>query len=90
MSEITEHILTLKNPQESEGVETEIKIESIVRDLLILLGEDPSREGLLKTPKRVESSLKFLTRGYKQDVERVLNGAIFEEKEVKYSVCLRS
>src|SRR3989338_6080804 len=54
-------------------------IESIAKDLLILLGEDPSREGLIKTPKRVEASLKFLTRGYRQDVEKVLNGAIFEE-----------
>ena len=50
-------------------------IESIAKDLLILLGEDPSREGLLKTPKRVEASLKFLTRGYRQDIEKVLNGA---------------
>src|SRR3989338_7768435 len=54
-------------------------IESIAKDLLILLGEDPSREGLLKTPKRVEASLKFLTRGYRQDIEKVLNGAIYEE-----------
>lgn len=57
----------------------DIKIESLVRDLLIALGEDPEREGLQKTPGRVESSLKFLTHGYRQDVERVLNGAIYEE-----------
>ena len=57
----------------------ELKIQNIVRDLITLLGEDPSREGLLKTPKRVESSLKFLTRGYRQDIEKVLNGAIYEE-----------
>ncbi len=57
----------------------EIKIESLVRDLLIALGEDPEREGLQKTPGRVESSLKFLTHGYRQDIERVLNGAIYEE-----------
>lgn len=54
-------------------------IESIAKDLLILLGEDPDREGLQKTPKRVESSLKFLTHGYRQDIEKILNGAIFEE-----------
>ena len=58
---------------------TEVKIETLVNDLLIALGEDPKREGLVRTPERVESSLKFLTRGYKQDIERVLNGAIFEE-----------
>ncbi len=57
----------------------EIKIQSIVKDLLALLGEDPSREGLIKTPKRMEASLKFLTRGYRQNIEKVLNGAIYEE-----------
>jgi len=56
-----------------------IKIDSIIRDLLIALGEDPSRAGLERTPERVEASLKFLTRGYRQDIEQVLNGAIFEE-----------
>ncbi len=61
------------------NVSEDLKIQSIVKDLLHLLGEDPSREGLLGTPKRVESSLKFLTRGYKQDIEKILNGAIFEE-----------
>ena len=47
----------------------DIKIESLIRDLLIKLGEDPAREGLAMTPKRVESSFKFLTKGYKQDIE---------------------
>lgn len=56
-----------------------IKIDLLVRDLLIALGEDPARPGLEKTPKRVESSLKFLTHGYRQDLEKILNGAIFEE-----------
>src|SRR3989338_7774722 len=57
----------------------ELKIQNIVRDLISLLGEDPTREGLIKTPKRMEASLKFLTRGYRQDIEKVLNGAIYEE-----------
>ena len=61
------------------SISDDVKIESLIHDLLVKLGEDPSREGLLKTPKRVEASFKFLTKGYKQDVERVLNGAIFEE-----------
>lgn len=56
-----------------------IKIDSLVKDLLIALGEDPTRPGLDKTPKRVESSLKFLTRGYRQDLEKLLNSAIYEE-----------
>jgi GTP cyclohydrolase I len=49
----------------------------IIRKLLTNLGEDPSREGLLKTPERVERSLKFLTSGYQKDVDEVLNGALF-------------
>lgn len=49
----------------------------IIRRLLVNLGEDPSREGLLKTPERVERSLKFLTSGYQKDVDEVLNGALF-------------
>lgn len=61
------------------GMVKEGKIETLVRDLLVRLGEDPSREGLVKTPKRVEASFRFLTKGYWQDIERVLNGAIFEE-----------
>lgn len=49
----------------------------VIRRLLADLGEDPSREGLLKTPERVERSLKFLTSGYQKDVDEVLNGALF-------------
>jgi GTP cyclohydrolase I len=50
-----------------------------VAQILKLLGEDPKREGLLKTPKRVEESLKFLTSGYHHSAEEVLNRAIFNE-----------
>ncbi len=53
--------------------------EDLVRELLSHLGEDPEREGLLRTPKRVSESLKYLTRGYRQDVQAILNGAIFNE-----------
>jgi GTP cyclohydrolase I len=48
-----------------------------VRGVLAGLGEDPDREGLLKTPERVEKALHFLTRGYAQDVETLLNRALF-------------
>ena len=54
-------------------------MESIVKELLEHLGEDPKREGLVRTPKRVAASLKHLTQGYRQDVQKILNGAIFEE-----------
>ncbi|RPI18892.1 MAG: GTP cyclohydrolase I FolE [Ignavibacteriae bacterium] len=55
------------------------KMEHIVKDLLIEMGEDPTREGLLRTPLRVAKAYKFLTKGYEQDVNTVLNGAIFNE-----------
>ncbi|MBR7155361.1 MAG: GTP cyclohydrolase I FolE [Lentisphaeria bacterium] len=53
-------------------------LEKNVREVLIELGEDPEREGLLKTPQRVDRSLRFLTRGYRQKIEDVVNGALFE------------
>jgi len=49
-----------------------------IHDILVEIGEDPSREGLLNTPERVEKSLHFLTRGYGQTLEEVVNGALFE------------
>lgn len=54
------------------------RIATLVRKLLIELGEDPDREGLLKTPERVARSLTFLTQGYRQTPEEVLNGAVFQ------------
>jgi GTP cyclohydrolase I len=45
--------------------------------MIELLGEDPNREGLRSTPERFEKALRFLTRGYEQDLEKVLNGAMF-------------
>tara|TARA_B110000881_G_C18331812_1_gene392055 strand:+ start:62 stop:604 length:543 start_codon:yes stop_codon:yes gene_type:complete len=46
-------------------------------EILTQLGEDPTREGLLDTPKRAEKAMKFLTRGYEQDLDTVINGALF-------------
>ncbi|MBE6393846.1 MAG: GTP cyclohydrolase I FolE [Lentisphaerae bacterium] len=53
-------------------------MQDLVRNMLIAIGEDPDREGLVKTPERVEKSMKFLTRGYSQNIEDVVNGALFE------------
>ena len=52
-------------------------MQDIIRQLLADLGEDPAREGLVDTPKRVERSLRFLTSGYAADVDTVLNNALF-------------
>ena len=49
-----------------------------IKDILIEIGEDPEREGLIKTPERVEKAWKYLMRGYQQNVDEVVNGAIFQ------------
>ena len=54
-------------------------MESHVKAILEELGEDPEREGLLKTPGRVARALRELTKGYKQDPEAIINGALFTE-----------
>jgi GTP cyclohydrolase I len=56
------------------------KLEGIVEKMVAAIGEDPAREGLLQTPRRVAKALEFLTSGYRQDVQTVLNGAIFSER----------
>src|ERR1700757_3373634 len=48
-----------------------------MREIIRLVGEDPHREGLRKTPERFEKALKFLTSGYNQNVDHILNGATF-------------
>lgn len=55
------------------------RMEDLIRELILRLGENPTREGLLKTPDRAIASLKYLTHGYRQDINKVLNHAIFEE-----------
>jgi GTP cyclohydrolase I len=62
--------------------------ETLVREILEQIGEDPNREGLQRTPTRVEASLKWLTRGYGMDVEAVIGDAIFHEKH-ESMICVR-
>jgi GTP cyclohydrolase I len=69
MAEATEIIIP-----ETKGEET---IADLVRKMLVLLGEDPNREGLRRTPERFEKALRYLTSGYRQDPEKLLNGAMF-------------
>ena len=56
------------------------RIETLVRELLVELGEDPSREGLINTPKRVAASLAFLTSGYKANIQELINEARFAQE----------
>ena len=54
-------------------------IHKSIHDILKLVGEDPNREGLLKTPSRVEKAYHYLTRGYTMDINKLLNNALFNE-----------
>lgn len=72
------------------------KLAALVKGIIEELGEDPAREGLRKTPERVAKSLTFLTRGYRQNLKKVVNGAYFESgtnhmvvlKDIElYSMC---
>jgi GTP cyclohydrolase IA len=53
-------------------------IAGLARQIITMLGEDPNREGLRRTPERFEEALRFLTNGYAQDPEKLFNGAMFE------------
>jgi len=55
------------------------RVAELVRELLQEIGEDPAREGLVNTPARVAASYEFLTSGYRADVQRLVNGAIFTQ-----------
>ena len=65
---------TLTGLESAAGTEP---LEAAIRTLIRELGEDSGREGLLQTPQRVAGSLRFLTSGYQQDVDKVLNGALY-------------
>jgi GTP cyclohydrolase I len=52
-------------------------MQELIKQMLVELGENPEREGLLDTPRRVDQALRFLTRGYRQDINEVLNNALF-------------
>jgi GTP cyclohydrolase I len=68
-TEIILHDTKVETPKES--------IADLVRKMIALVGEDPNREGLRKTPERFEKALRYLTSGYNQNLDNVLNGATF-------------
>ena len=77
-------------PEESIELETSNdEFRDLVRRQLELLGEDPDREGLKRTPHRVATSLAWLTRGYEMDVEHVVNGALFDADGASNMVMVR-
>ena len=72
MTDFTQtNTIQLAAPAETES------IAELIRRLIVLLGEDPTREGLRRTPERFEKALRFLTSGYRQDADAILNGATF-------------
>jgi len=70
---------SLSKQQNQPSDVTEAEMMEAVRTLLIGLGEDPNREGLKDTPKRVVKALQFLTKGYHESLDELLNGAVFTE-----------
>ena len=79
MSELNEEII-LKNRE---------VLADHYREVLTLLGENPEREGLLKTPMRVAKAMQFLTKGYNEDPEAVLRSAMFQEEDYKQMVIVK-
>jgi len=70
-----ERLTTLTDLEKAAGSDP---LEGAIREVLRQVGEVPGREGLIRTPRRVAQSLKFLTSGYTQDVDELLNGAFYE------------
>ena len=71
-------MLNQSNPSLAEpSTLTSASFEELVQEMLVRLGEDPHREGLQQTPERVRKSMQFLTRGYTEDAEALLKGALF-------------
>jgi GTP cyclohydrolase I len=71
----TEAIVKMMQPKLDEE-----SIACMMNKILLKIGEDPAREGLIRTPERAEKALRFLTSGYQMDVESIINGALFHEQ----------
>ena len=64
------------------------KVQKLIRELLVEIGEDPDREGLRDTPKRVAAAYEFLTSGYRKSLEEIIHGAVFTQ-EIDHMVIVR-
>lgn len=76
---LSSHIMAYKKT-ETFDISTTEQIARHVEAILALLGEDPEREGLAKTPERVAKALQFITKGYQEDGVEIIRGAIFDEE----------
>src|SRR5271169_1501908 len=68
---------TMKDLVETQATLTSASLEDVMRELLVRLGEDPKREGLVRTPERIAKAYQYLTKGYGEDPATVLNDALF-------------
>src|ERR1700680_390157 len=67
--------VVMRKQESDEGT-----IADLMKQILVKIGEDPAREGLVRTPERAEKALRFLTSGYQMDVQSIVNGALFNER----------
>ncbi len=75
-------------PVSEASVPEDARMEAVIRELLVEVGEDPEREGLLRTPHRVAQAWRFNLQGYGQDPEAILNNALFSE-ESDEMICIK-
>ena len=80
MSAVGPHLMMPPDLAPEHAAPVAQDLEAVARALLVAVGEDPEREGLLKTPARMARAMKELTSGYRQEVGRILNGARFTER----------
>jgi GTP cyclohydrolase IA len=70
--------LSMKRKTENDRGLTEASLQELAREMLMRLGEDPDRDGLKRTPERMERALQYLTRGSQEDPAKILRGAMFD------------
>ena len=63
------------------------RVEELIRELLIEIGEDPDREGLVRTPERYAKAMEFLTKGYSEEPDKIINNAIFSSESNNMIIC---
>src|ERR1035438_3883652 len=77
LTTIDQRLPPMKTPTDQPATLTSATYEELVREMIVRLGEDPDREGLSRTPARVEKAMRFLVKGYKDDPEALLRKALF-------------